>query len=232
MTAKTQECPPPSVTGRSLLSNRQFNAPPGWPTPPTGWVPDAQWRPDPSWPAAPVGWPWWKSDAPTAFDPYATPQGAPAAFDVTPPPLWGADVQSSQGPAWSLTPPSPPRSKSARIVRTVLIVLAPLAPLFFIGLVIGVTISPANYPTKFAYDQAINDTLATVKVLTVLVFLVVYAFLARKVSFRWFDTFLQIIPVYGVIWQIRIAYRLAYLPQQDWTPRGDASTSRRVRGGA
>lgn len=37
----------------------QFNAPPGWPTPPDGWYPDANWRPDPSWPPAPEGWRFW-----------------------------------------------------------------------------------------------------------------------------------------------------------------------------
>ena len=34
----------------------QFNAPPGWPTPPPGWLPMPGWRPDPTWPPAPPGW--------------------------------------------------------------------------------------------------------------------------------------------------------------------------------
>jgi RsiW-degrading membrane proteinase PrsW (M82 family) len=36
-----------------------FNAPPGWPPPPTGWQPAPGWKPDPSWPAAPAGWEFW-----------------------------------------------------------------------------------------------------------------------------------------------------------------------------
>jgi len=34
----------------------QFNAPPGWPPPPVGWIPMPGWQPDPTWPPAPPGW--------------------------------------------------------------------------------------------------------------------------------------------------------------------------------
>ena len=37
----------------------RFNPPPGWPTPPSGWVPPAGWNPDPEWPPAPAGWILW-----------------------------------------------------------------------------------------------------------------------------------------------------------------------------
>lgn len=36
-----------------------FNPPPGWPTPPSGWVPPKGWTPDPAWPAPPPGWQLW-----------------------------------------------------------------------------------------------------------------------------------------------------------------------------
>lgn len=41
----------------------RFNAPPGWPVPPTGWTPPPGWQPDPSWPAAPAEWRWWVEEA-------------------------------------------------------------------------------------------------------------------------------------------------------------------------
>jgi hypothetical protein len=41
---------------------QRFNPAPGWPAPPTGWVPDSNWQPDPSWPAAPTGWQLWIPD--------------------------------------------------------------------------------------------------------------------------------------------------------------------------
>ena len=34
----------------------RFNPPPGWPSPPVGWIPSPDWRPDPAWPPAPPGW--------------------------------------------------------------------------------------------------------------------------------------------------------------------------------
>jgi hypothetical protein len=63
----------------------RFNPAPGWPKPPTGWVPPAGWTPDPSWPEPPVGWQLWLADEP---EPNAvpTPLVAPGATSVPPPP--------------------------------------------------------------------------------------------------------------------------------------------------
>jgi hypothetical protein len=36
-----------------------FNPPPGWPKPPSGWVPPRGWTPDPNWPPPPEGWQLW-----------------------------------------------------------------------------------------------------------------------------------------------------------------------------
>ncbi|MEW2548822.1 DUF4041 domain-containing protein [Streptomyces sp. NPDC047002] len=41
------------------MNRYRFNPPPGWPTPPDGWVPPAGWEPDPSWPPLPDGWQLW-----------------------------------------------------------------------------------------------------------------------------------------------------------------------------
>lgn len=41
------------------MSSLIFNAPPGWPKPPVGWVPPRGWTPDPSWPSPPEGWQLW-----------------------------------------------------------------------------------------------------------------------------------------------------------------------------
>jgi len=37
----------------------RFNAPPGWPPPPPGWVPPQGWVPPAHLPVAPAGWQWW-----------------------------------------------------------------------------------------------------------------------------------------------------------------------------
>lgn len=40
----------------------RFNPPPGWPKPPEGWTPPANWAPDPRWPTPPEGWQLWMAE--------------------------------------------------------------------------------------------------------------------------------------------------------------------------
>ena len=54
---------------------------------------------------------------------------------------------------------------------------------------------------------------------TILVLLGILAFLAPKVGYRWFDCFFAVIPFYGIFFIFRIAHRVAFLPNVDWTQR-------------
>lgn len=54
---------------------------------------------------------------------------------------------------------------------------------------------------------------------TVLVLLGFLAFLAPKVGYRWFDCFFAAIPFYGIFFIFRIAHRIAFLPDRDWSER-------------
>ncbi|WDO07457.1 DUF4041 domain-containing protein [Streptomyces murinus] len=67
------------------MSAYRFNPPPGWPVPPAGWTPPADWRPDPSWPAAPEGWQLWIPEGgPAPGTPAVGPApGTPAAGPTT-----------------------------------------------------------------------------------------------------------------------------------------------------
>jgi hypothetical protein len=56
---------------------------------------------------------------------------------------------------------------------------------------------------------------------TVLVLLGFLAFLAPKVGYRWFDCFFAAIPFYGIFFIFRIAHRIAFLPERDWSVRVD-----------
>lgn len=55
--------------------------------------------------------------------------------------------------------------------------------------------------------------------ISVVVILVILAFLAPKVGYRWFDCFFAAIPLYGIFFIFRIAHRIAYLPEVDWARR-------------
>lgn len=54
---------------------------------------------------------------------------------------------------------------------------------------------------------------------TLLVILITLGYMSPKVGYRWFDCFTALIPVYGIIYVFRIAYRAAYLPARDWSER-------------
>lgn len=55
--------------------------------------------------------------------------------------------------------------------------------------------------------------------ITLLIFLGAIAFMAPKVGYRWFDCLFVLIPIYGFIFLVRIAYRTVYLPNRDWSER-------------
>ena len=63
----------------------RFNPPPGWPHPPTGWVPPSDWKPDPAWPPMPEGWQLWLSDDDNSSP--ATPSDTESVLAVVPNPL-------------------------------------------------------------------------------------------------------------------------------------------------
>jgi hypothetical protein len=79
------------------LPRYRFNAPPGWPPPPPGWVPPEGWVPDPGLPPAPAGWQWWIADD-------GTPSNAPTAISGLPAP----HTTPSYNAASTQTPPRPP----------------------------------------------------------------------------------------------------------------------------
>ena len=54
---------------------------------------------------------------------------------------------------------------------------------------------------------------------TVLVLLGFLAVMAPKVGYRWFDCFFAAVPFYGIFFIFRVAHRIAFLPERDWSER-------------
>jgi hypothetical protein len=177
-----------------------FNPPPGWPAPPRDWTPPEGWTPDPTWPPPPPGWLLWVPAQPRGWQP-----GEPV-FN---------------------RPASRPRSDGVRIFLTCAIVLIPLALVAALAVMATEALDPAQFSTRAEYDQATQDVFDVIRAVVLAIYLVTYAIPARKVGFRWTDTFFQLIPVYGIIWQFRVVHRLVYLPHIDWTPRPEAVGSGR-----
>jgi hypothetical protein len=55
--------------------------------------------------------------------------------------------------------------------------------------------------------------------ISVIVILTVLGFMAPKVGYRWFDCFFAAIPFYGIFFIFRIANRIAFLPEINWSQR-------------
>jgi len=70
-------------------------------------------------------------------------------------------------------------------------------------------------------SRSLDDGAATGWPPPAVVLMVVGAFIARRVSYRWFDAFLLLIPLVGLIYLWRFAWRLSFLPYRDWPPRPD-----------
>lgn len=109
----------------------RFNPPPGWPSPPAGWVPPAGWSPDPSWPEPPPGWQLWLPDDDASAEVTEPREPAPAPLDPSPragepdaPPMpGGADVpppaaveEAALAPA-PVPDPSPSAAGSGEVGR-------------------------------------------------------------------------------------------------------------------
>lgn len=53
------------------------------------------------------------------------------------------------------------------------------------------------------------------------VHLVVFAFLAPLVSYRWFDTLFLLVPIVSVVFWFRVVWRITALPQRYWPARDE-----------
>lgn len=88
-----------------------------------------------------------------------------------------------------------------RVFKTILIVIGLYAAALFM---------------EFVMVASSPDYEGGIIVVVILLFL---AFMSPRVGYRWFDCFFAAIPFYGIVFIFRIAYRLAYLPQVDWSVR-------------
>jgi hypothetical protein len=86
-----------------------------------------------------------------------------------------------------------------------------------IGIVLGIYIAAIS--VDFMLASGSPDYQGGVTVLVLLGFL---AFMAPKAGYRWFDCFFAAIPFYGIFFIFRIAHRIAFLPQRDWSERSAA----------
>jgi hypothetical protein len=113
----------------------------------------------------------------------------------------------SGSPAWR--PPALPTSRPVGVRLLITVAL-------FLGYFVLVGFAPVPLSLLLPAEATQSGVLTLIMLALNIAF---FAFLARKVSYRWFDAFLVLVPIYGLFWACRILWRVANLPHRDWRPR-------------
>ncbi|MFM7225433.1 MAG: DUF2510 domain-containing protein [Actinomycetota bacterium] len=164
-----------------------------------------------SGPFAPAGW-------------YADPAGEHASR------YW-------DGTAWtdhvSEAPPTHPTGSGGGAARTTggtvvkflavlygLLTASSLAMVLFVGI-----FGPerADYGSQAAYEQAFNRSVSEFQIVGLLVVFSAVAFVAPKVGYRTRDIGFMLVPIWSVVFLVRILWRFAHLPEIYWSTRPPGS---------
>lgn len=143
------------------------------------------------------------------------PPPAAAPYVPAPPYLLGGPVQDYDFYA------PPPRSQGRRGAMLAGFVTAYVGAWIVVAIaVLAVPMSsvdPGLYSSEAAYsaamDRAAEPWYALFVVVGLGLQLVAFALLARKVHYRWFDTFQGLIPVYGYVFMVKILWRCTDIRQ-------------------
>jgi hypothetical protein len=94
---------------------------------------------------------------------------------------------------------------------------------FAVLFTVGTTVGNAALDNKVAAtqeqaDQYNADATRTAQAAAVVVALVAMAFIAPRVGYRVRDTFMLLIPIWGLVIVLKLLWRLACLPRRYWAP--------------
>lgn len=111
------------------------------------------------------------------------------------------------------------RNTALRLLLLAVILATPPFLTFAIAASLAADVDPAEYLTFEDYDAAVVAATDNVGGAAFLIFLAVLSFALTRVGYRWWDFVFSLIPVYGVIFLVKIAWRVANLPMRDWPER-------------
>lgn len=158
---------------------------------------------------APPGWP----TPPEDWRPSAS--WSPDASWPAPPRSW---------PFWQTVNGGPVRSGRPRAVR-LLLLLAVVILYYAItnaaAYVAASSVDVSTFTTYEEYSTAVAEATSGVSGLAILAAVTGLVIACSHVSYRWFDGFLMFIPVFGLIFSVKILWRVTNLPHNDWPLRPD-----------
>jgi hypothetical protein len=105
------------------------------------------------------------------------------------------------------------------VALTLLILLGPWLAFMTTAFAFGVFLGLAGSANPS--DQSIDGVVGVLTFLLIIGYVAWFAFVATKVSYRWFDTLVLLIPIYSFIWLIRISWRFSLLPHKNWQTRAE-----------
>ena len=199
--------------------------------PPNPWAPPpagpAQRGPAYGWPAGQPGPAYAQPPYPNAYAPPHA-YGQPGAYPqqaVHPAPPWWAQAQAT---TWGRQPRTGGRRAAILTGYLAAWAVALFAIMVALAAIPYMSIDQGAYPTEAAYNAAGDakfdemwPALFGIGMFVAAVGqLVLFAVLARRVGYRWFDTFLQLVPVYGIYFMVMILWRCTDLAQWRTDPYG------------
>lgn len=117
--------------------------------------------------------------------------------------------------AWPAGTPLGSRARGPRVALTIGILAVSYLAVTLVGILLYVA-SPPPSPGQ--------GILGPTEVVVAVIWFALFSSMAVRVSYRWFDAFLLVVPVYSFVWTVRVVWRVANLPLRDWEPRPEDLT--------
>lgn len=111
------------------------------------------------------------------------------------------------------------RSNGVRIAMFVGLLVALLIPSVLAATVAMQIVDGSAYPTQAEYEQASNTATLVAYVAIFPLYLLFFAAMAPKVSYRRRDAFFLVVPVWGYVFTARVLWRLTALADRPWPHR-------------
>ena len=111
------------------------------------------------------------------------------------------------------------RSNEMRAVMFVGFLIALFVPAFLAGVVAGQFVDGGGYLTDAEYQQAVDHATLWAYLACAPFYLLFWARMAQKVSYRARDAFMVFIPIWGYVFTFKVLWRLTSLEDRPWDHR-------------
>lgn len=132
-----------------------------------------------------------------------------------------SEAPPTHGPGSASASPSTP---GTAVVKFVALLVAVIFASSVVTVIVMAAIEPngADYVSRAAFDAAYTRAENLAQLVGFLTVVAAVAFAAPKVGYRRRDIWFMLIPLYSVVFLVRLLWRFAHLPEVYWSVRSDA----------